>query len=133
MNLFLFFMLFFRYLGRRQFLFHGYIYIIMYLSWFPIFLDNFLDNFTVSFLLGKIDKIMRFLFLSPLLCISSPIQFQGKKNYFSQCSPSHVKYFYTLTFGMSDLLFIILLPATPEEGISATYLLFLSVPNLCPK
>ena len=61
-------------------MFHGYIYnIIMYLSWFPIFLDNFLDNFTVSFLLGKIDKIMRFPFC--LLCSAFPLlfNFRGKK------------------------------------------------------
>ena len=45
----------------------------MCLSWFPIFLDNFIDNFTVSFLLGKIDKIMRFLFC--LLCSAFPLLF----------------------------------------------------------
>ena len=56
----------------------------MCLSWFPIFLDKFLDNFPVSFLLGKIDKIMGFLFC--LLCSAFSLLFnfsKKKKNSFA--------------------------------------------------
>ena len=49
----------------------------MRLSWFPIFLDKFLDNFPVSFLLGKIDKIMGFLFC--LLCSAFSLLFNFSK------------------------------------------------------
>ena len=49
----------------------------MCLSWFPIFLDKFLDNFPVSFLLGKIDKIMGF--LVRLLCSAFSLLFNFSK------------------------------------------------------